>query len=236
MNLVILEPADFVEADRVALRGRRLEHVRDVHRASAGDSLRVGIEGGNIGTGSIESISGEELVMRVELHRRPPAPLPINLILAMPRPKVFNRLLAAVASLGIKQLYLVNAWRVEKSYWKSPRLDQANVRRQLIAGLEQGCDTILPTVHTARFLKQFVDEDLDRIASDTTRIIAHPGGAAIQPNSGAVTAVIGPEGGFIEEEIALFRRHGFQTMSLGARILRVETAVGFLAGRLTTSM
>ena len=41
MNLILLFADDFVAADRVLLTGRRLEHVRQVHRAAAGDELRV---------------------------------------------------------------------------------------------------------------------------------------------------------------------------------------------------
>lgn len=232
MNLILVTNEDFVEPGRVALRGRRLDHVRHVHRASAGEVLRVGLLGGRIGSGLIETISGEELVMQLTLDREPPPPLPLNLVLAMPRPKVFNRVIAAVASLGIKRLWLINAWRVEKSYWKSPRLSEENIRRQLVAGLEQGCDTILPEIHVRRFFREFAEKDLDTIAHGTTRIVAHPGGRHLQPSGGAVTAVIGPEGGFIDGEIALLRDHGFETVSLGERILRVETTVPFLAGRI----
>jgi RsmE family RNA methyltransferase len=47
-----------------------------------------------------------------------------------------------------------------------------------------------------------------------------------------VTLAIGPEGGFIAEEIASFERIGFHAVSFGPRILRVETAVSALVGRL----
>jgi 16S rRNA (uracil1498-N3)-methyltransferase len=40
----------------------------------------------------------------------------------------------------------------------------------------------------------------------------------------AVSVMIGPEGGFGDDEIALAREHGFQICSLGPRVLRAETA------------
>ena len=43
MNLLLLDDADFVAADRVLLRDRRLTHLHEVHRAESGDSLRVAV-------------------------------------------------------------------------------------------------------------------------------------------------------------------------------------------------
>jgi 16S rRNA (uracil1498-N3)-methyltransferase len=57
------------------------------------------------------------------------------------------------------------------------------------------------------------------------RLIAHPGGAArgFRPGTGA-TVAIGPEGGFTEQEVELALANGWERVSLGPRILRVETA------------
>jgi RsmE family RNA methyltransferase len=46
-----------------------------------------------------------------------------------------------------------------------------------------------------------------------------------------VTLAIGPEGGFIGEEIGAFERAGFLPVSMGERVLRVETAVAALIAR-----
>src|SRR5437764_8998627 len=121
MNLVLLFEEDFVGPERVVLTGRRAQHVVEVHRAAAGDELTVGVAGGRLGHGVVTRVASDTVEMTVALDRDPSPLLPLTLILALPRPKVLNRVIAAATSMGIKQLYLVNAWRVEKSYWGSPR-------------------------------------------------------------------------------------------------------------------
>jgi 16S rRNA (uracil1498-N3)-methyltransferase len=226
MNLVLLFPEDFVSPTRARISGRRLEEIKRI----GSDELRVGLLDGRIGTASIVA-PGE---LEVNLNSDPPAPLPLTLILALPRPKVLSRMIAAATSMGIKSVYLVNSWRVEKSYWKSPRLSDANIREECILGLEQARDTMMPQVELRRFFRPFVEKELPSIAAGSLCLVAHPPAADACPRNVTqrVTLAIGPEGGFITEEIASFERIGFRPVSLGPRILRVETAVAALIGRL----
>lgn len=171
MNLIVLFDEDFVSADRVVLRGRRAEHVRAVHRAKIGESLTVGIADGKTGRGEVLRIDDDGLELRVELELEPPAPLPVTLILALPRPKVLNRVIASATSLGVKRMFLINAWRVEKSYWSTPRLAPDNIRMQSILGLEQARDTRLPSIETRRLFRPFVEDELPAIANGTRALL-----------------------------------------------------------------
>ena len=233
MNLILLFADDFVAPDRVQLRGRRLAHVTGVHRAAVGDSLVVGLAGGRIGAGVVTRLD-DVLELQVTLDRDPPPPLPLTLVLALPRPKVLNRVIASATSLGVKRIFLINAWRVEKSYWKSPRLSEENLQLQCVLGLEQARDTVLPAIETRRLFRPFVEDELPAIAGESLSLVAHP--IATNPCPRAVTRpltlAIGPEGGFIEQEIESLRRIGFEPVSLGDRVLRVETAVAALIARL----
>jgi len=233
MNLILLFDGDFIAADRVRLSGRRAAHIRDVHRAAAGDELTIGIANGRIGRGRVLRMD-DEIEMEVVLDRDPPPPLPLTLVLALPRPKVLNRVIAAATSMGVKRIFLINAWRVEKSYWKSPRLSDDNLRAQVIAGLEQARDTALPSIELRRFFRRFVEDELPSLVRGTRALVAHPGARDACPRNvrEPVTLVVGPEGGFIAEEIASLERAGFTPASIGERILRVETAVAFLVSRI----
>ena len=220
MNLLLLFPEDFISATRVRISGRRLD---EVNRIGA-KTLRAGVINGRIGTAEVVA-PGE---LEVHLDSDPPPALPLTLILALPRPKVLNRVIAGTTSMGIKKIFLINAWRVEKSYWKSPKLDR--LREQAILGLEQARDTVLPQIELQRLFVPFVEA----FSPEGLALVAHPGATEECPRDVRehMTLAIGPEGGFIDAEIASFERAGFRAVSFGPRILRVETAVPAIVGRL----
>jgi RsmE family RNA methyltransferase len=229
MNLVLLHEEDFIGDARVRLTGRRLEHVTNIHRANVGDTLTVGVINGKVGRGTITRLD-DALELEVTLDSEPPPKLPLTLVLALPRPKVLNRVIASATSLGAERIVLINAWRVEKSYWKSPRLSEENLELQRILGLEQARDTVMPELEFRRFFRDY----LDNAPSDTRKLVAHPQAAIECPRDikEAATLVIGPEGGFIEQEVASLIERGFEAVTIGNRILRVETAVAALIARL----
>lgn len=234
MNLILLFDEDFVDAGRVRLIGRRLQHVLVVHRAEVGQELCVGLVGGMIGRGRVQRLDTEALEMAVMFDRQPPPKLPVTLLLALPRPKVFKRVLLAATSMGVARIVLMNSFRVEKSFWKSPVLGGDKLQEPLMLGLEQSRDTVLPEVLLRPLFKPFVEDELPALCAGTTCLVAHPVAAAPCPCaiSGPVTLAIGPEGGFIQYEVEKLVECGFIAISLGERILRVETAVPAVLSRL----
>ncbi len=234
LNLLLFTDADRVGQNRIVLRDRRLQHLRQVHRATVGGILRVGEIGGLMGAGKILEINEECAVLSVILDEPPPGKLPLCLVLALPRPKMLRRILRSVAEFGVDELHLINSFRVEKSYWQSPVLAEDAIREYLLQGLEQSRDTRLPLVHCHRRFKPFVEELLPGIAQGRRALLAHPGEHPACPRhvAGDILLVIGPEGGFIPYEVESLRAAGCETVSLGPRILRVENAVTSVLGRL----
>lgn len=234
MNLLLLDRADFIADDRVLLRDRRLMHLQQVHRAEVGQTLRVGLVGGNMGNGCLLRMDAGEAELQVSFDGPPPAKLPLTLLLALPRPKMLRRVLQTVATMGVPRLVLLNSYRVEKSFWQTPFLEPAAIHEQLILGLEQARDTVLPDVIIEKRFKPFVEDRLPQLAAGTLGLVGHPGDYPHCPRAvvDPVTLAIGPEGGWIPYEVEKLTAAGLQPVQLGERILRVETAVSALLARL----
>ncbi len=232
--MILLFHEDFIGEKTVRLEGRRFRHVRDVHRAAVGDELNVGLSGGLMGRGKVVELCDGALEMEVDLFLEPPVPLPVTLILALPRPKVLRRVLSSVTSMGVKKIVLINCWRVEKSFWQSPVLEEDKLNVQLVLGLEQARDTVMPEVLVRPLFKPFVEDEVPELTNGTVRIVAHPTALKECPRrvNGRVSLAVGPEGGFIDYEIEKLLESGFSAVSLGKRVLSVETALPYLLARL----
>lgn len=234
MNLIVLKTEDFIDESTVKLSGRQYKHMTEIQTVNIGDIMRVGKLDGLIGNGEVIKIENDSIYIKVELSETPPEKLPLKLILAMPRPKALKRILQDSATLGVSEIYIIKTWRVEKSYWSSPVLEEENIIEELILGLEQGKDTKLPKVEIVKLFKPFVEDRLPEIINGTKALVAHPHNASECPRNidTAVTLAIGPEGGFIEYEIEKLKSIGFESVSFGRRIMRVETAIAYIMGRL----
>ena len=234
MNLLLVDTPDFISDNRVRLDGRRLQHVRQVHRTQVGDQLKVGRVNGLMGQGLITRLEEQVMELELELDQPPPPTLPLTLLLALPRPKMLKRIFQSCATLGVQRLILINSYRVEKSYWQSPFLSPDKIHEHLILGLEQGMATQLPQVELRKRFKPFVEDELPVIVEGKHALVAHPYQAKPCPHglNEPLVLAIGPEGGFIPYEIDKLAETGFTPVEIGQRILRVEAAIHALCGRL----
>jgi RsmE family RNA methyltransferase len=237
MNLLLLDDADFREDGFAEVHGRVATHVREVLRAGVGDVLRVGRIGGAMGSAEVVHCEASSVVLRVELNSAPPPRPGVDVVLAVPRPKVLRRLLASAAALGVDRLVLLNAARVDRSYFGSPVLAPTRAMAALREGLEQARDTCAPEVHVFERFRPFVEDVLDGLLGPAKRLLLDPGPEPTlpgPPRAARVTLAIGPEGGWVPFERELLVARGFAPVSFGPRTLRVEAvlpyAVGWLEG------
>lgn len=239
MNLILLASNE-VSGSEVLLPpdDRRARHLTRVIRPEDGESLRVGVINGRMGSAIVHPAeAGGWRLTSLHLDSDPPGPLPLTLVMAMPRPKAFRRIFQGLTALGVKSLYLINTYRVEKSYWQTPWLESEALRENALLGLEQAQDTVLPEIHVRKRFKPFVEDELPGlIQARGTGFVAHPHppeDPGLQPEHGqAMVLAVGPEGGFIPYEVDKLIQAGCAPLSLGPRILRVETALPTLIGKL----
>ncbi|MBN8539324.1 MAG: 16S rRNA (uracil(1498)-N(3))-methyltransferase [Deltaproteobacteria bacterium] len=228
MNVLLFDSQE-VSANVLSISDHRYSHVKDVLKLQVGDSMRVGEINGKVGTAEIVEL-GSAIVLEIKsLNDPPPVKSPIELILALPRPKSLRRIFRATANIGIKSVHIIHAYRVEKSYWSAPALKPEILRATLLEGLSIAKDTVMPEVHLHKLFKPFAQDYAPRLESEKS-FVAHPSDisttiGAIPLTNKPVLVAIGPEGGFTDYEVKLFNEAGFENLSLGSRVLSVETAV-----------
>ena len=230
MNLILCESRELAADGTVVIDDGRAAHVRGVLRAVPGDVVRVGIVDGAKGRGEVVAIDGARVVLRCELDALAPERPAVDLLLAVPRPKVMRRLWAQLAALGVGRILLTNAARVERPYFDTHVLAEATYRPLLVEGLQQAGDTRLPRVSIHRQFRVLVEDGLGSAPAGERRLVAHPRGEtsplrAVRSGPGArVLLAVGPEGGWNAFELELLGRAGFAAISLGPRTLRTDTA------------
>ncbi len=230
MNLIILEPGEVSDSGDVSLSGARAEHVSKVLKVAPGHEVRVGILDGPRGVGTVQSVAGGTVELRCAFETSVPSRPRVDLLLALPRPKVMRRLWAQLAALGVGQIILSNAERVERNYFDTHVLMPECYRPLLVEGLQQARDTRLPKVSIHRQFKVLVEDELDGLFGSGLRLVADPAAAqsasAVVPKSveDRILLAIGPEGGWNAFEIGLLESHGFQPFGMGPRTLRTDTA------------
>jgi 16S rRNA (uracil1498-N3)-methyltransferase len=214
----------------VTLTDARAIHLLNVLRVTPGQTVRIGLLDGPFGIGTVDAAGDGRVTMRCEFETETPPRPRVDVLLALPRPKVMRRLWAQLAALGVGQIILTNASRVERDYFDTHILTQASYRPLLIEGLQQARDTRLPQVSIHRQFRILVEDHLGELFSSGVRLVADPRGTASIADTLAacsgerVLIAIGPEGGWNDFELTVLDTHGFGRVGIGPRTLRVDTA------------
>ncbi len=233
MNIILAEAGEVVDR-QLTVTDHRAQHIVKVLRSAIGDRLRVGLVNGQRGYGILSALKTKfpfSATLDLDLHE-PMGVLPsLDLILALPRPIMLKRVLSQVTALGVGRIHLINAGRVEKSFWEAGLLQPQEYRPHLLHGLEQAIDTRLPEIFLHAKFKPFIEDFCPTIVN-TYRylVLADPAGdfrlqEVIGKDVGRVLLAVGPEGGWLDYEVAKFRELGFSCCTMGERILKVDTAI-----------
>lgn len=239
MNLLLFEQRELRnEVLHLGWQDRRARHIEDVLGLKAGDTLRVGMVNGSVGTGRIRTKNAAGIEIEITLAGMVCAERDITLILALPRPIMLQRILKQATVIGVRQFHLIRSARVQKSYFQSSVLNPLNIHSLLVQGLEQAMDTMLPEVFIHERFRPFVEDVVPGLPK-TGRLLADPEAQLALPDihrqnllENQLVLAIGPEGGWNDFELHSFRAQGFASFSSGSRIFHVDTAVLVLLSQL----
>src|SRR5688572_13111645 len=206
VNIILLEQHEASDPATVCLSDQRARHIVDVLKTMPGQTMQIGIIDGPLGRGTVISRSEQAVTLACEFDLAPPSRAPVDLLLALPRPKVMKRLWAQLAALGVGRILLTNASRVERQYFDTHVLTSDCYRPLLVEGLQQARDTRLPVVSIHRQLKILVEDHLDGLF-EGVRLVADPrvgtttSRAMRFSTAERVLIAIGPEGGWSHFEL-----------------------------------
>lgn len=209
----------------VRLGGAEAHHLLHVMRARTGSPVVLFDGSGDEFTAEITELGRSEAVLAITGRTTVDRELPFQLVLAVALPKGDRQrwLVEKAVELGVSRLVPL----VTERGVAQPR--ESAIQRLQRAGIEaskQSGRNRLMEIGAAQEWAHFAKS----CQHAQTRLIAHPSGGLpasrvqIQPGPGPIAIAVGPEGGFSDEEIEIARRCGWQTVDLGPRILRVETA------------
>lgn len=223
MNLILFETA--ADAERIAAKDPRAQHIRKVLRASVGDSVYVGVVDGLRGLGRISQDNADGMELEIAWEEAKPTVHPIQLLIGLPRPHTAKRVLFDAACLGIAELIFFQADKGEPSYAKSSLWSTSEWRERLWLGAEQGFATQLPTVRHFKDLTTSLEavNYSQRIALDVYEAEG-PLSKIAQQELLSTTLAIGVERGWSASERDSLRAYGFKLAGLGERVLRTEAA------------
>lgn len=236
MNLLLLEPNDFVAPGRVKISDRRFLQLRDIIKLADGKVFRAGVIGGETGRASVVEFDSDHAVLDVELSTPPPPPVPITLVCALPRPQTFGKVLHGAITMGVKNLWFIHSRKVEKSYWQSSALRDDAVDKEIRLALEQCGDTVYPRIEYRNRFKPFAEDELPGLIAEADHaIFGHPRSEkrAEEFAGKSIVLLVGPEGGFSDYEVEMLSSVGATAVTLGARVLRTEFAVAALLAKLS---
>lgn len=244
MNVILVAEKEVLES-RLTLSDHRAKHIVKVLKSDIGDTINLGIINGNLGRGLIVSIKRKYpfyVDIDTVFDRLPPVKQQVDLLLALPRPIMLKRIFSQAASLGVETLHITNANRVEKSFWEAGLLHKREYMQHLLHGLEQAVDTVVPNVVFHRRFKPFIEDHFPGISEKYSHLVlAHPDSQQklhniITERPGKILLAIGPEGGWVDYEVKKLQEYGFKDFTIGERILKVDTAVINIHGRILAEL
>jgi len=216
-----------VTGDNAQLTEAEAQHLTRVMRAQVGDDVVLFDGSGAEFTGRITAISKSTVDLEITARRAVDRELsqPLSLAVALPKGDRQKVLVEKLTELGVTRLI--------------PLVTERGVAQPVESAIERFRRSVIEASKQCgrnRLMEIAQPVDVAQLAGTTTatalRLVAHPNGeplADLRTVSGDIIAAVGPEGGFTDRELSTFDRAGWDRVSMGPRILRIETAAMAIA-------
>lgn len=216
-----------VSGDRVTLDAEQARHARKVLRLRDGDAVELFDGSGAVAAGRLR-VAGKASAVAIEHRRQEQRPTPwVELAVAMPKGARADVLVEKVSELGADRVIPL---RTERSVVEVGEAKEERLRRMAVESAKQSGRAYLMEIGGAQELGELLLENKTR---EGLRLIADPNGlgtiGAAQllgtlDKVERVIVLIGPEGGWTEDEREAAWEAGFVPWRMGPYTLRVETA------------
>ena len=225
--------ADTWTATTATLTGDQAAHLARVLRAEPGQIFDV-VAGGFLHRAEITGVSEAQVLFTLHEELESDAALPLHLLLAVFKFDHMEWAIEKATELGISRITPILARRTEKHLALAAPKRADRWRRIALEASKQSRRTDIPEISDPATLKSALEHEqsptrilLSETEQATTLIAAlETPVQSISATESVIThaLAIGPEGGWTPEEMTLFTQHNWQSVTLGPRILRAETA------------
>lgn len=207
--------------DVLFLEPEESRHCIKVLRKRAGDTIQITDGKGSFYSATIEKADASKCTFSILTHEEV-APLPFSIHIAISPTKNADRIewfVEKATEFGIDEISLIDCDHTERTFIKKERLEKVAV-----SAMKQSVKARLPIIHELRKFKAVVDSVADQ---KFIAFVDHTNPLQLQQAAlpkKRYLILVGPEGDFSLEELALTMNNGFQKVSLGQSRLRTETA------------
>jgi 16S rRNA (uracil1498-N3)-methyltransferase len=222
-------PTPQIEKGMLRVEGNEVKHIRRVLRLKAGDEIIVFDSLGKEYEGTIIEETTSSVVIKIQnifLSKRD-SPLDVTLAQSLLKGEKMDYLIQKATELGVKEIIPFFSFRSVPLLEKSGRLKRHHRWGRIAIEASKQCGRgVVPKIEPL----QDYSEMLQLASPGSLRLILweREGGKLKEvlersKEKTRIFFIIGPEGGFSQEEVEEAKRAGFIPVTLGGRILRAET-------------
>jgi 16S rRNA (uracil1498-N3)-methyltransferase len=227
-------PPENFNQQRVALSPDESKHLRDVLRLKAGDEIFVfDGEGREFSCEITEAGRGSEPAILRANHKVEPAraesPLSLTLAIALLKGEKFDLVVQKATELGVSRIVPVMTVRANVKLKTADDIAKrvSRWRRLALEAAKQSGRAFVPVVELPQPFSFVIERETN--AEETRLFFSERDGARLSAalknqTPLFLTAFVGPEGGWDDEELSLAQKADWQIITLGGRVLRAETA------------